>query len=202
MGSPMVFQTAPPQPASKARMTCSPQLAGGPEASQKGLGHRMPAKLVVRSAMMRSRSARCVQPSPTRGALAVGHRVHHFAAAVDAIAAGVIFRIAGAAGRRGRPRSSRRRSRRAAWRSRRDCPSAGITMSHATANSRPGSARHAAAAGIGLAQSRLARIRRPRRGRLARRSRPAAPASGTARLPPWSGRTRTRRPASRVSPRR
>src|ERR1035438_8482921 len=37
MGSPMVFQTAPPQPASKARMTCSPRLAGGPEASQKGL---------------------------------------------------------------------------------------------------------------------------------------------------------------------
>ena len=51
MGSPMVFQTAPPQPASKARMTWSPQLVGGPEASQKGLGLRMPAKLVERSAM-------------------------------------------------------------------------------------------------------------------------------------------------------
>src|SRR4051812_13017399 len=47
----MVFQMAPPQPASKARMICSPQLVGGPEASQKGLGQRMPAKLVVRSAM-------------------------------------------------------------------------------------------------------------------------------------------------------
>ena len=45
MGSPMVFQTAPPQPASKARMTWSPQLVGGPEASQNGLGERMPAKL-------------------------------------------------------------------------------------------------------------------------------------------------------------
>src|SRR5580698_6035352 len=52
MGSPMVFQTAPPQPLSKARMICSPQLVGGPEANQNGLGLRMPAKLVVRSAML------------------------------------------------------------------------------------------------------------------------------------------------------
>src|SRR5207249_9540880 len=41
----------PPQPESNARITWSPQLAGGPEASQKGLGQRMPAKLVVRSAI-------------------------------------------------------------------------------------------------------------------------------------------------------
>src|SRR5579863_3753773 len=54
MGSPMVFQTAPPHPASNARITWSPQLAGGPDASQNGLGHRMPpAKLVVRSAIVR-----------------------------------------------------------------------------------------------------------------------------------------------------
>src|SRR5580658_254784 len=52
IGSPMVFQTAPPQPASKARMICSPQLVGGPEASQKGFGEWMPAKLVRRSAML------------------------------------------------------------------------------------------------------------------------------------------------------
>src|SRR5208283_1525374 len=52
MGSPRVFQTAPPQPASKARITWLPQLVGGPEASQKGLGHRMPAKLVERSAIV------------------------------------------------------------------------------------------------------------------------------------------------------
>src|ERR1019366_8462317 len=52
MGSPRVFQTAPPQPASKARMTCSPQLVGGPEASQKGFGQWMrPAKVVERSGM-------------------------------------------------------------------------------------------------------------------------------------------------------
>src|SRR5580765_6126419 len=88
MGSPMVFHTAPPQPASKARMTCSPQLVGGPEASQKGLGQRMPAKLVVRSAMVHHSES---------GAFAVGDGVHHFAAAVDAIAAGVVFGVAGAA---------------------------------------------------------------------------------------------------------
>src|SRR5437588_5224443 len=54
MGSPRVFQTAPPHPASKARITWSPQFAGGPEASQNGLGHRMPpAKVVLSSAIVR-----------------------------------------------------------------------------------------------------------------------------------------------------
>src|ERR1017187_9790394 len=89
MGSPMVFHTAPPQPASKARMTCSPVLVGGPEASQKGLGQRMPAKLGGGPAMVHH---------PESGTLAVSHRVPPFAAAVDAIAAGVVFGIAGAAG--------------------------------------------------------------------------------------------------------
>src|SRR5438477_8346705 len=85
----MVFQTAPPQPASKARITCSPQLVGGPEANQKGLGQRMPAKLVVRSAMVHH---------PESGTFAVRHRVYDFTPAVDAIAAGVVFRVTGAPG--------------------------------------------------------------------------------------------------------
>src|ERR1035441_8900214 len=89
MGSPMVFHTAPPHPASKARMICSPELVGGPEASQKGLGQRMPAKLLARSAMVHH---------PEGSTLAIGHGVDHFAAAVDAIAAGVVFGITGAAG--------------------------------------------------------------------------------------------------------
>src|SRR5258706_536475 len=42
---------APPQPASKARMTCSPELVGGALASQNGLGLLMPAKSIERSAM-------------------------------------------------------------------------------------------------------------------------------------------------------
>src|SRR5436190_3177466 len=46
----MVFHTAPPQPASKARWTCAPELAGGADASQKGLGDLIPAKLILRSA--------------------------------------------------------------------------------------------------------------------------------------------------------
>src|ERR1039458_4285195 len=95
MGSPIVFQTAPPQPASKARMTCSPQLAGGPEASQKGLGQRMPAKLVVRSAMLRLRKLARHRQGST---LPVGHGVHHFPSAVPAIAAGIILRVAGPPG--------------------------------------------------------------------------------------------------------
>src|SRR5580698_1250606 len=65
MGSPMVFQTAPPQPASNARMICSPQLVGGPDAKQNGLGLRMPAKLVVRSAML-AFVARALLPAGSR----------------------------------------------------------------------------------------------------------------------------------------
>src|SRR5208283_3843526 len=95
MGSPRVFHTAPPHPLSKARITCSPLLVGGPEASQKGLGERMPAKLVLRSAIASSfELARHGQG----GALAVGHRVHHFSSAVDAIAPGIVTRIGGASG--------------------------------------------------------------------------------------------------------
>src|SRR5271154_431495 len=51
IGSPSVFHTAPPQPASKARITCSPVFAGGAEASQKGLGLLMPAMSMLRSAI-------------------------------------------------------------------------------------------------------------------------------------------------------
>ena len=51
IGSPSVFQTAPPQPASKARITWSPELAGGALASQKGFGLWMPAKSIERSVM-------------------------------------------------------------------------------------------------------------------------------------------------------
>src|SRR5262245_39314383 len=87
MGSPIVFHTAPPQPSSNARITCSPQLAGGPDASQKGLGQRMPAKLVVRSATdgLRNRIPRT---------LAIGHRIYHFTSAVHTVAAGIILGIA------------------------------------------------------------------------------------------------------------
>src|SRR6266550_3840555 len=92
MGSPMVFQTAPPQPASKARMICSPQLVGGPEASQKGFGLLMrPANLTLRSA---TKHLRYSQSRP----LAIGYGVHHFAATTHAIAAGEIFWIGGATG--------------------------------------------------------------------------------------------------------
>src|SRR5579859_4321830 len=97
MGSPSVFQTAPPQPASKARMTWSPQLAGGPEASQKGFGHLMPpAKMVERSAMVRLQ----LLGDGLGGAFAIGDGVDYFTAAVDAIAAGEVARVAGSAGDR------------------------------------------------------------------------------------------------------
>src|SRR5258708_20492327 len=95
MGSPSVFQTAPPQPASNARITWSPQLAGGPDASQNGFGQRMPfAKFVVRSAMLHLERF-CHRD--TR-AFAFGDGVHYFASSVHAIAARVVPRARRSAG--------------------------------------------------------------------------------------------------------
>src|SRR5215469_15089483 len=51
IGSPMVFHTAPPQPASNARITWSPVFVGGPEASQNGLGDSTPHNFTRRSAI-------------------------------------------------------------------------------------------------------------------------------------------------------
>src|SRR4051794_13551018 len=94
MGSPKVFQTAPPQPASNARITCSPQFAGGPDASQNGFGQRIPpAKFVERSAIVYSQRSR----NPERCTLAIGNGVHHLAAAIHAIATSEVARIRGRA---------------------------------------------------------------------------------------------------------
>src|SRR6185436_8327368 len=46
---PSVFHTAPPQPSSKARMTCNPEFEGGADASQNGFGDLMPAQSAERS---------------------------------------------------------------------------------------------------------------------------------------------------------
>src|ERR1019366_1087471 len=88
----MVFQTAPPQPASKARMICSPQLVGGAEASQKGFGASMrPAKLcTLISGIGRLRNLE----DGLRSALAIGHSVHYFAATVSTVSSGEVARIA------------------------------------------------------------------------------------------------------------
>src|SRR5438067_6631125 len=97
MGSPMVFQTAPPQPASKARRTWSAQFAGGPEASQNGLGDWiLPAKRILRSAIL---SLQPIRDSDGR-ALAPGDGVHDFTPAVDAVAAGEIARVGALSGLR------------------------------------------------------------------------------------------------------
>src|SRR5271154_152308 len=61
MGSPMVFQTAPPQPASKARITWPPVFVGGPDASQKGLGDFSPQKFTLRSAIETSLDRKLVR---------------------------------------------------------------------------------------------------------------------------------------------
>src|SRR5690348_13745857 len=46
---PSVFQTAPPQPASKARRTWYSELVGGALASQNGLGARTPQNSMLKS---------------------------------------------------------------------------------------------------------------------------------------------------------
>ena len=45
----MVFQTAPPQPASNARRTWYSELVGGADASQNGLGALTPQNSMLRS---------------------------------------------------------------------------------------------------------------------------------------------------------
>jgi hypothetical protein len=50
-GTPSVFQTAPPQPVSNAFIIWYPELVGGAEASQNGLGDFIPAKFVKRLAI-------------------------------------------------------------------------------------------------------------------------------------------------------
>src|SRR5271163_2715761 len=54
----MVFHTAPPQPASKARITWPPVLVGGPDASQNGFGLVTPANFTLRSAIVNLRIGR------------------------------------------------------------------------------------------------------------------------------------------------
>src|SRR5579863_6167316 len=97
MGSPSVFHTAPPQPASNARMTCSPVLLGGADASQNGLGLLMPAKSMLRSAMGSLGACRGLGPARVHvvgGVAAVGDGVDHFLAPVHAVAAAVHLGVA------------------------------------------------------------------------------------------------------------
>src|SRR5215471_4428105 len=93
MGSPMVFHTAPPHPASKARITCSPQFVGGADASQNGFRHLIPAKVV--SSVFFGVDMMALQPGSNAdtSALAIGDGVNDLAAAIDAVAAGEILRV-------------------------------------------------------------------------------------------------------------
>src|SRR5882672_2402561 len=96
IGSPRVFHTAPPQPASKARRTWSPVLVGGADASQKGLGARMPARSIDRSAIGLPEGL----VYAVRRALAFGDGIDDLLAAVGRVAAGEVARVAGAHGDR------------------------------------------------------------------------------------------------------
>src|SRR5579859_2518136 len=101
MGPPRVFHTAPPQPASNARFTWSPQLVGGAEASQKGLGEWiLPAKRTERSGTTGWSGMSALQNAAQRlgRAFAVGNGVHDFAATVHAVATREILRIGSLAG--------------------------------------------------------------------------------------------------------
>src|SRR5215813_8538551 len=102
MGSPIVFQTAPPHPASKARITCSPQLVGGAEASQKGFGEKIfPANLTEISGSGFCSGMGFLQKlgDGLGGALAVSNGVNDFPAAVHAISTRKVFGIRSLSGR-------------------------------------------------------------------------------------------------------
>src|SRR6266704_899914 len=96
MGSPIVFHTAPPQPASKARITWPAVLVGGPEASQNGFGDRTPQKLMLRSGISAPLQAGFLQRlvDPGSGFFAIRDCVHHFLSAIDAIPSSKIARMA------------------------------------------------------------------------------------------------------------
>src|SRR5260370_29884041 len=85
MGAPIVFQTAPPQPASNARMICSPQFVGGADASQNGLRHGIPQKVV--SSVGLGLDMLYLQPRGNANARAfsVSNRVHNLPAAIRAV---------------------------------------------------------------------------------------------------------------------
>src|ERR1700721_4825189 len=85
MGSPIVFQTAPPQPASNARIICSPQFVGGADASQNGLMHGMPQNVL--SSVGLGLDMLCLHPRGNADATAflISNRVHNLSAAVGAV---------------------------------------------------------------------------------------------------------------------
>src|ERR1700679_871808 len=85
MGSPIVFHTAPPQPASNARIICSPQFVGGADASQNGLMHGMPQNVL--SSVGLGLGILCLQPLGNAAARAfpISNRVNNLSAAVGAV---------------------------------------------------------------------------------------------------------------------
>src|SRR5437762_12934653 len=93
IGSPSVFHTAPPHPASNARITCSPQFVGGAEASQNGLRHGIPQKLV--SSVGLGLDMLHLQPRGNADARAFSVRdcVHNLPAPISAITAGKELRV-------------------------------------------------------------------------------------------------------------
>src|ERR1700733_9413765 len=93
IGSPIVFQTAPPHPASNARMTCSPQFVGGADASQNGLRHLMPQNVL--SSVGLGLDMLFLQPCSDADAspFAVRNRVHNLAPAVGTVSASEELRV-------------------------------------------------------------------------------------------------------------
>src|SRR3984885_14252879 len=87
----MVFHTAPPHPASKARITCSPVLVGGADASQKGFGEAMPAKFTARLTSDISRLQ--LAHDGQRGPLAVRNSIHDLPSTIHAISSGKVLWI-------------------------------------------------------------------------------------------------------------
>src|SRR5688572_4136929 len=85
--SPSVFHTAPPQPASKARLTLYALSVGGADASQNGFGDWMPRNVVVRSAMSRTSLEKFVDGERREFAVLYGGH-GQVLAAVHTVAAG------------------------------------------------------------------------------------------------------------------
>jgi hypothetical protein len=69
-------------------MICSPQLVGGAEASQKGLTHGMPQKVVASVGLSSGKFGLQPRGNADARAFSVCYCIHYFAAAIGTVAAG------------------------------------------------------------------------------------------------------------------
>src|SRR6202453_2002781 len=88
IGSSMDLHNVPPPPASQARTWGSALLVSGAEASQNGLRHGMPQKVVASVGLSSGKFGLQPRGNADARAFSVCYCIHYFAAAIGTVAAG------------------------------------------------------------------------------------------------------------------